>query len=86
MGQPTGLQECAQNDYKQFEIDNFIGWRLDDNGGIELRVRWQGFPDDEDCSWEPIDSLTQDVPVKVRQYLQSHQHEDEALKRAYDSL
>ena len=86
MGQPVGLQECAQNDYKQFEVDDFIAWRLDDHGVIELRVQWQGFPDDEDCSWEPIDSLLQDVPVKVQQFLQKHQREDKALQHAYNQL
>ena len=86
MGQSVGLQECAQNDYKQFEVDDFIAWRLDDHGVIELRVQWQGFPDDEDCSWEPIDSLLQDVPVKVQQFLQKHQREDKALQHAYNQL
>eukprot|EP00300_Choanocystis_sp_HF-7_P042111 c8876_g2_i1.p1 GENE.c8876_g2_i1~~c8876_g2_i1.p1 ORF type:complete len:548 (-),score=66.37 c8876_g2_i1:54-1697(-) len=36
--------------------------------GYELRVRWLGFEDSED-TWEPLDTLFEDVPTVVRNYV-----------------
>ncbi len=55
-------------------IDDIIDWRENDEGDLELRVRWLGFTASED-SWEPVARLHEDQELLVERYLQRIQHE-----------
>ena len=45
-----------------------------DDGDLELRVRWLGFTASED-TWEPVATLHKDQALLVERYLQRIQHE-----------
>lgn len=55
-------------------VEDIVDWRENDNGDLELRVRWLGFATSED-SWEPVAALHEDQPLLVERYLQRVQHE-----------
>ena len=55
-------------------IEDIIDWRENDDGDLELRVRWLGFTAAED-SWEPVARLHEDQELLVERYLQRIQHE-----------
>ena len=68
----------AVNDCQKFEVQQFMDWREDDDGNIELKVRWEGF-EPRDDTWQGIDGLFEDVPVLVRKYLASQAGKSEVL-------
>ena len=55
-------------------VEDIVDWRENDNGDLELRIRWLGFTTSED-SWEPVAALHEDQPLLVERYLQRVQHE-----------
>jgi hypothetical protein len=57
----------AANDSWSTHVDSIIGVRLVDGGEFELKVKWLGF---EETTWEPLQTLHEDVPEKVLAYLQ----------------
>ena len=74
------LVRTAQNDCQVFQVDGIDGWRVSDEGDIELWVRWRGFQlQDRTC--ESIDELKlkMDVPSIVRKFLQDKQGEGQEL-------
>ena len=75
------LVRTAVNDCQKFDVQEFIGWRASDDGDIELRVRWEGF-EEQDDTWQGLEGLFEDVPALVRQYLRSHAGESEELDSA----
>jgi hypothetical protein len=56
----------AANDSWSTHVDSIIGVRLVDGGEFELKVKWLGF---EETTWEPLQTLHEDVPEKVLAYL-----------------
>ena len=55
-------------------MEDIVDWRENDNGDLELRIRWLGFTTSED-SWEPVAAFHEDQPLLVESYLQRVQHE-----------
>ena len=51
-----------------YEIQRFLDIRKLHGDEWELKVRWKGFEAADD-TWEPIDTLIQDVPDLVQQFL-----------------
>ena len=72
------LIRTAVNDCQKFDVQEFMEWRANDNGAIQLRVRWEGF-EPQDDTWQDIEGLYEDVPALVRQYLRNHAGESEEL-------
>ena len=66
------------NDCQNFDVDSFQGWRVDDDGDVQLKVRWHGFQPQDD-TWEDLEQLHGDVPVIVTNCLQLHVDEDDRL-------
>ena len=79
------LVRTAVNDCQKFEVEEFVGWRVDDNNEVELKVRWHGFQPNDD-TWESLEGLYDDVPVLVRKYLRTQQGQDERLDEAAAEL
>ena len=79
------LVRTAVNDCQKFEIDEFVGWRLQDDGTVQLKVRWHGFQPQDD-TWEALEGLHDDVPALVGKYLRAHAGEDEQLDEAAANL
>ena len=61
------LVRTAVNDCQKFDVSNFQGWRLNDEGEVQLKVRWEGFQPQDD-TWEDLQQLYGDVPVLVANY------------------
>jgi hypothetical protein len=61
----------AAYDGEGFHVDRFIAWRTRD-GQLQIRVKWLGF-ELGDSTWEPVQTLHQDVPELVIRYLEYHQ-------------
>lgn len=49
-----------------------IGGRREGKDGIEYLVYWRGYSD-EDATWEPEESLLDDAPLAIQEYLDSKQ-------------
>ncbi|GMF82157.1 unnamed protein product [Phytophthora fragariaefolia] len=57
-------------------VDKFVDYRFNQEfGRWERLVSWQRLQSIED-SWEPLTDLLQDVPTKVRDYINSIDDED----------
>ena len=37
------LVRTTVNDCQKFEVEEFVGWRIEDDGAVLLKVRWHGF-------------------------------------------
>ena len=84
MGKLQKLQEAAQHDAQEFEIESVQGWRLQD-GDIQIKIRWLGFEEPDD-TWEPLMEITEDLPTTARDYLRAHQDEHPKLEVALKSM
>ena len=79
------LVRTAVNDCQKFEVDHFVDWREGDDGEIQLRVNWEGFQAQDD-TWQDVESLFEDVPTLVRQYLRQQAGKSEVLDAAAAAL
>ena len=52
------IKNQAAYDEKIF-VQEFVDWREDNEGRLQLRVSWLGFTSSED-TWEPIERLHED--------------------------
>ena len=43
-------------------ISELVDWREDDNGKLQIKVRWLGFEEDQN-TWEPAQNLIEDIPL-----------------------
>ena len=55
-------------------IEDLVERKENDEGDLELRLRWLGFTASED-TWEPVAMLHEDQALLVERYLQRIQHE-----------
>ena len=63
------LIHSAQSDAGSFTVEKIVGWKTEANS-IALEVKWLGY-EDEDNTYEPFETLSQDVRAMVKDYLQS---------------
>ncbi|POM78483.1 Hypothetical protein PHPALM_3984 [Phytophthora palmivora] len=68
LGQWVGPFKVIEALSHSFKIEHLVTGRVDDPGRWELLVSWLGLQTIEN-SWEPLSTLLQDVPVKVREYV-----------------
>ena len=66
----------------KFKIKDFVGWRVGDEGTVELLVEWHGF---EQPSWEPIEQMIEDAVYRVRNYLTDNAPGHPPLQEVYDA-
>ena len=85
LGQRAELSEMARRDTGLFTVHSLIGWREDGQGQLEIRVRWEGFEEDDD-TWEAVDSLREDVPGLLNKFLRDRQHESVRLRDLLETL
>eukprot|EP00171_Calliarthron_tuberculosum_P001866 IDg1866t1 len=38
---------------------------------IEVLIEWEGLPDEQDWTWEPIEHISQDIPEVLQKFLES---------------
>lgn len=69
---------ASHSDSEYFVIETISDLRQMD-GRIQALVKWLGYPDERDWTWEPIESLYEDVPEMVRTFLQGH--DNTSMKR-----
>ena len=82
------LERLAQYDARSYTVDKVVAWRKSDEvkGRLEFRVRWSGFSDPRDDTWEPEDRVCAE-PALVRatvEYCKKHKtkgHVARCLKR-----
>ena len=43
---------------EEFEVEKILDKRAGKNGRPEYKILWKGYPDEEDCTWEPVGNLT----------------------------
>jgi hypothetical protein len=55
-------------------VEDLVDWREDDDGNLQIRVKWLGFAADED-TWEPVGKLHEDQPELVEAFLRRVQDE-----------
>ena len=79
------LTRTAVNDCQKFDVSSFQKWRMNDDGEVELKVRWEGFQPQDD-TWEDLEQLYGDVPVLVKNYLADHVEVDDRLATAAAAL
>ena len=66
------------HDRSQFEVLNITDARWnDDNGKFELQIEWKGL---EKPTWEPVETLVQDIPDMVRSFLDSRSGDEVAAR------
>jgi hypothetical protein len=53
------LERSAQHDARQYQVKGVTQWRRQNanNKRLEFRVRWRGFEDPKDDSWEPEEEV-----------------------------
>jgi len=61
------LREFASHGGRGFTVGNIIGHQKT-NDRWELQVHWEGYTIAE-ATWEPLQRVYEDVPIRVRQYL-----------------
>ena len=78
------LIRSAQHDLAKFKIREFAGWRVGNNGEVELLVAWHGF-EDARSTWEPVSQMIADAPYRVRNYLSQNAEGHPPLQAVYDN-
>ncbi len=73
------LNHLAYQDNELLLIEEFLNIRRRSNG-VELEVKWQGF-DDTETDWVFIETLREDVPVMLDEYLQQVQQQGPPAQR-----
>ena len=53
-------------------ISELVDWRENDDGKLEIKVRWLGFEEDQD-TWEPAKNLIEDIPLILMRYLKAQE-------------
>ena len=61
-----------------YVVEEFLGIRKF-RGDLQVRTKWLGFEDSE-ATWEPFETICQDVPVRLREYLDSTPGISETLR------
>ena len=56
-------------DSSVLEVDKFVGLKLE-KGNFLLKTRWLGFYEQDD-TWEPLQTLAEDIPNVVIDFLSS---------------
>ena len=70
---PTLHAPAASTQPARFTVRQIAGQRKM-NRGFQLLVKWEGYPDASDDTWEPRSKMRQDVPDMVRAFEQSLLH------------
>ena len=78
------IVQSAQHDFGKFRIREFQGWRVGDDGNVQILVGWHGF-EDHKSTWEPIDRLIVDAHYRVRNYLRENAAGHPPLQAVYDA-
>ena len=77
------VQNSALHDLQRFKVDAFDDWGFDDDGQVQVLVRWRGF-DESERTWEPMGQLHEDVEVLLRNWVRDQ--DDDRLNNAYRSM
>ena len=64
-------RQLAHDDAAWFMVEDILAWRKLRGKALEGQVRWVGFGEESD-SWEPLEGLSKDVPVLVRDFCRAH--------------
>ena len=75
------VEELFGQNYGRFEVNAITGLRKT-NGSFLLTVQWRSFPE-EDSTFEDLETLQQDVPGLVAQYLLENKDVDDLHREAY---
>ena len=51
--------EEESGEEEEYEVERIRKHRLCDDGSIEFQVRWKGYPDSDDDTWEPRENLAE---------------------------
>lgn len=77
---PADLEE-EEEDGEIYEVEKILNCITDDNGDIFYLVKWAGYDDPKDYTWEPIENLT-NCQLLVEQYHEKNKPEKKEQKKA----
>ena len=60
-----------------YVVEAFLAWRSAKQG-YELQVKWQGL---DDATWEPLETMAQDVPDLVNDFVAARPPSEESFRR-----
>ena len=79
---PENLKKLFLTDLGPLEVDRIVDFKHD-KGEYLLQIKWLGFPD-SDNTWESSDSLANEIPILVEEYLSNQS--TKLGKRAYNAF
>ena len=60
-------------DSEQYEVAQVLGHRRNTKDKlVEVRVKWKGYDNDSDITWEPVESLLENAGVDVLDIIKSY--------------
>eukprot|EP00736_Rhodelphis_marinus_P010817 Rmarinus@m.15248 len=74
LGVTQSLKDIAAYHGSEYEVEELTAWKTEGDR-VFLRVKWFGYDEDEDQTWESFDQLAIDVPAVVREFSKEHQEE-----------
>ena len=52
-------------DVQKVIVEVFEEWVINTDREADIHVRWRGYDDEEELTWEPLQQLVEDVPALV---------------------
>ena len=68
---PQDMLELAERTESRYEVIEKIVDLGQDRDVLFFRVQWEGLPDEQDYTWQPVEELYDDVPDVVNAFLSS---------------
>lgn len=79
---PENVLDLANRCDSKYEVLEAILDIKEHEGGIWLQLQWEGLPDDRDYTWSPLDTIHEDVPDMLREFLSKTRKREVATKAA----
>ena len=76
------LVEGTHQDANCYFPEKFVGWQFDDNDKLQICVKWWGY-DEAANTWTAFSGLLEDLPGKMRAYINSIKHMDARLHKIH---
>jgi len=73
------LAHTGDSDDEYFDVEDIKSCKLDSRGMVLLRVKWKGYEDPSDITWEPEEVLRSDIPGVVDAYFKERGGRDKVV-------
>ena len=72
--------KAAKHSDKVLETARAIRDICEVKGSIDIRIEWDGLPDDVDLSWEPMERVKEEIPGVLNNFLCTAGHQERKRK------